>query len=808
MRRPLFAFCLCFVACIAVWINLADWKDNSNSPPNKGEEIFSSGSILIATGQVYQKESKISFNSEILILYIKSVSIQSINQNTNQNMNQSITQNVKMLSDESDEVSKDIISYEKNLICELSGDTDIAIGSYVQIRGQAELFSKASNPGEFDSAQYYEILNIGGKIKNAQILAVKEKQWSLLELLHKMESSFKERIYTCFPEKEASIISTMLLGDKSGLDSEIKSLYKRNGIIHILSISGLHITIIGMGIYHILRKIGLSQITSALIGCIILLLFGIMTGMAVSACRAIGMYMIRMFGECIGRSGDMLTSVGIMGVFVLIKQPLYLYHSGFYLSFGSILGIGMLCPALSSLFHRKKIKSKETFSYNMRRKVVITYLESGKEKLKNSLLSGLSVMLFTLPIHFWFYYEIPIYSLFLNVLILPFMNIIVTVSLFVMIVKGAGFLSPIVNRILWGYESLCTLFDTLPHGTWIRGKPLLWQILIYYGMLALLIMYIWRKNGIEREGGIKKDAGIKDIDKADRKHNIIVVVWILGAVLFLGARFKNDTVITFLDVGQGDAICIQTKEGQTFLVDGGSSSKSNIGKYILIPFLKYQGIEHIDGIFVTHPDADHMNGILELLKNQEENNITVGTLILPAIALEKRQEELGELMQSVQMNTGETGVKFMSVGEEFYRGDFSLTCLHPPKEYAANDTNSYSLCFLLEYKELSILLTGDVEGDGERLLLEELEKRKITEISILKVAHHGSKNSTGESILNQLQPRISIISCGQKNRYGHPHEELLLRLTQVDSYIMQTGKSGAIQIKIKKGKIAVQEYLF
>ena len=152
-------------------------------------------------------------------------------------------------------------------------------------------------------------------------------------------------------------MSTMLLGDDAGLDREIKELYKRNGIVHILSISGLHITLIGMTLYRLLRRMGMPVWPAALAGSGILILYGIMTGLGVSALRAIAMYLIRMLGEVLGRTYDMLTALGVAGAVTLLFNPMYLCHAGFLLSYGAVLGMGVL--KADAVWGREKAENKK-----------------------------------------------------------------------------------------------------------------------------------------------------------------------------------------------------------------------------------------------------------------------------------------------------------------------------------------------------------------------------------------------------------------------------------------------------------------
>ena len=721
----MFVLCLFLAAGSAVrlWFNMPPggaWQAVSAA----GREI-AEGDFLTLTGVVYKKETRIVYEREKIILYINSISFETINGSVMG--------------------SGAAVSY--GLICETDGEIPPSIGERIRIRGEFSYFSQATNPGEFNSFVYYKILNLGGTVKNAVVIMSDGRASRLKEGLYSLKEYWKDRLYACFPEKEAAIMVTMLLGDKTLLDNEVKDLYKRNGIVHILSISGLHITILGMGLYRLLRKAGCPAAAAALTGGVLLLLYGILTGLAVSACRAIGMFLIRMLGECLKRTYDMMTALGIMLALMLLNRPGYLLHSGFLLSFGSVCGIGLLLPVLSG---GKGIKNR----------------------LKQSIAASLSIMLFTLPIHLYFYYEIPVYSILLNLLVLPFMSIVMVVGMIILLIPGLGFLAVIDCLILTGYESLCGLFDRLPFHTWTPGCPEIWQIIVYYLILVSLLL------------------------TGKRWNSFVKVVLLFLSVIIISLPAPMRTQITFLDVGQGDCICIRTATGDVYLFDGGSSSKSQTGKYIIMPFLKYYGISHIDAVFISHPDTDHCSGILELLAMGRENGLTIGELVLPGIASKERAQEFGELLEAARL-AGDVRVSYIAAGNTFHSGEVDFTCLHPPTGYYNSDANAYSQCFLMRCGDFSMLLTGDVQGEGEQLLIKELENRGIEKITMLKVAHHGSDNSTPRELLRELSPQAAVISCGRNNRYGHPREELLERLSEAAGTIYITAGKGAVQVQLK-----------
>ena len=921
MKRPLFLAALFLVVIAALRLGAGGAED---VPPGyvSAKELEAAQELLIA-GQVYQKDET--------SIYLKSVVIYDSN-----------------APGQSAGVSGQGIPCAENFICEMQGEADIPLGRTVAVQGIFAPYSHATNPGEFDAAVYYRTLSIGGKLRKAQMKACGEDWWPVRNGLYELKCLLKERLYRIFPGKEAAVMSALLLGDKKDLDSELKDLYKRNGILHILSISSLHITIIGMTVYRLLRRIGLPICPAAVGGSVLLLLYGGMTGFSVSACRAIGMYLIRMFGEVAGRTYDMLTALGVMGAVMVAWNPYYLQSSGFLLSFSSVLGLGVVSPVLAPSPGRKPSKPagkgwKATGGSLVERmhsqllgmrgnplkvqgnpfKVQGKSLEVQKRPLGTqgkslgaqghplevqglageigaalgegcrglgrglfqSAMASLSITLTTLPIQLWFYYEVPVYSVFLNLFVLPLMKPMMITGLLAMLVPGLGVLGGIDYIILQSYEFVCGCFDRLPFHTWNPGCPRVWQIVVYYLLLAGVVLvrgHRKRKEEAERMGltgewgrrkedgrpgmagsrmdgvpgiagnriesrpgmagnrmdgvpgtvGNRKKACLQEPDGAvagraggmsgRMKRWPVEPCALAAAVLLFALRPAPENSVTFLDVGQGDCILVRTASGENFLFDCGSSSRSGVGKYLLIPYLKYEGIRNIDAVFLSHPDADHVNGAVELFEMGGENNITVGQLLLPAIREDARQEQLGELEAAAEQasQASPVPVGYLRAGMSFGCGSADFTCLHPGEGLGTEDVNAYSECFYVEFwesagdvqgregkaPEWTLLLTGDVQNEGEAALQKELDARDIRDVSVLKAAHHGSKNSTPKELLERLSPRLTVISSGRNNRYGHPHAELLERLEESGTVIAQTARYGAIMVDFAHGGVRVSAF--
>lgn len=451
MRRPLFMAALFLVMIAALRLKTGRADELQEGCIRAG--TLEADSQVVITGQVYQKDES--------NIYLKSVFYAGSNA-----FGQSAAD------------SQQFVPIQENIICDMEDAPGIPLGSMVAVQGTFMPYSRATNPGEFDASVYYRTLEIGGKVRKAVLLAAGEGTWLIRERLYRLKECLKERLYRIFPEKEAAVMSALLLGDKSELDGELKDLYKRNGILHILSISSLHITIIGMSIYRLLRRTGLPTGVCAAGGSVILLLYGCMTGFSVSACRAIGMYLIKMLAEVAGRTYDMLTALGLMGALMVLRNPFYLENSGFLLSFTSVLGIGVVYPALMPPLPDGRERGKQ------KGRIPGQVLKG----LLASLFASLSITLTTLPVQLWFYYEIPLYSVFLNLFVIPFLKPMMITGLLAMLVPGLGILGMVDRLILNGYEFLCSCFDGLPFHTWNPGCPKIWQICVYYLILAGVVL--------------------------------------------------------------------------------------------------------------------------------------------------------------------------------------------------------------------------------------------------------------------------------------------------------------------------------
>ncbi len=666
----------------------------------------------------------------------------------------------------------------------IDSDTEPEIGKTVKVKGVCKAFSEASNPGEFDSRDYYRILKIAYRITDAQIIAQGGNKDIIKEALFDVRMSMEEIIDKCMNDRDAGVMKAVILGDKNSLDDEVKDIYKRNGIIHIIAVSGLHISILGMTLYKLLRKTGIGIIPSCILSVTIMYLYGNLCGMSTSAARAIIMFSMRIFADVVGRTYDMLSALALSAILLIVRQPLYIEHSGFLMSFGAVVAIGYVLPALPRIFREGKFK---VFG------------------------AGISITLVTLPVYMSFYYTFPVYSIFLNLFILPLMTILMSCGI-IMIAAGALFMpvgiaiGMVDHLILKWFLLCCGAGDILPKSTWYTGHSRPWQVGIYIFIL-FVFAYLSDKNSDIFEKYFAKALKRKyKFNTAKSKRIFFHIRNLLMAIgiFILCLRFHPELRITMLDVGQGDGIIMETKHSR-YLIDGGSTSKSDVAKYQIDPFLSYEGIGSLDAVILTHEDEDHMSGILELMEymGERKGNIQIKNLILPDVSENSR----GVNYRRLETEARKLGIPihYIKRGDHIKDRDMEIECIGPCGGMDTAEPNAYSTVLFVKYGGFKGLFTGDVDGVGQDLLRDYISgnREEFENLTVLKVAHHGSKYTSDEEFLKMVNPKISLISCGKDNRYGHPHKELLDRLIKIDSSVYITAENGAITVDVNRGECKI-----
>lgn len=667
---------------------------------------------------------------------------------------------------ESEKANKERRNYG-NCLVYIKEEPNLEIGNWIEVQGEMELFQEAVNPGMYDQRAYYRAQNIRYCLW-ADRYVVKNPQKDLLQnWIYQLRKKMANILELATDREDTGIMQAVFLGEKSNLDAELKEQYQENGIAHILAVSGLHISCIGLVIYQQLRKYSGSFWLSGILGGSVIVVYISLTGTSISALRAGIMFLTLLLANGMGKIYDMASALSLAVIVLLFYYPLQLFQCGFQLSVSTVAGIAVIAP--------------------------IIYEGEEHSKCWKGLAVSFAIQCTSMPILLWHFFTYPIYSILLNALVIPFASVL-------LISAGAGAIIGLYSMpaavcligsghlVLKYYRFLCQLLEQIPGALQVVGRGNWQQICFYVIVLFGLFFYMERQTDKKRRNpyGI-----LKPKRKIKFQKEIVTGT---GMLLFLAAalwflRPIPEVSITVLDVGQGDCSFVYLPDGSTMLIDGGSITENKVGAYRIKPFLYSKGVQILDYVVLTHPDADHINGIMELLESEA---IQIRTLLLPDVnAVKEAYKEIVSFCDDIV---------WLKKGMIWKAEGVTMCCLHPTEGFESNDTNACSAVLRFEYGDFSMLFMGDLGMEQEKSL-EGLEK-----VTVLKAGHHGSKYSTSEEFLNKIAPDHVILSYGEGNSYGHPHEEVLERLSKQLCKIWHTAKQGAIQIKLKQNGYRIYGY--
>ena len=555
-----------------------------------------------------------------------------------------------------------------------------------------------------------------------------------------------DHLLSIFPTDTADFAVALLLGDSSGLDYETETTFKVSGIRHIIAVSGLHVSILFALIYLMAGK---NRVLTALIGLPLLGFFAMVAGLSPSVIRACIMHGLMILAMLWDREYDPLTALAFAALVMLVMNPIVITDVGFQLSFACMLGILLYATKIKNwLLHEDRLGCAKG--------------KSVKEKLVRWFAGSISVsvgaMVFSTPLAALHFGTVSLVGVLTNLLTLwivtgVFYGILLICLLSFLWNAGAVAAAWVISWPIRYIFSVSKLLASFPlAAVYTRSNAILIWLIGCYILLGLLL--IMKKKRPVIFGCI----GALGLCAA------LLVSWLLP--------LQDDCRVTVLDVGQGQSIILQSKN-HTFLVDCGGDYDDTAAD-IAAETLLSMGICRLDGLIVTHYDADHAGGVDELL-----TRIQVDNLFLPAYDPDT------EISQNLLSFTA-GGVYPVNQHMALSAGDAKLSIVTSLDHDGGNES---SLCVLFQAGNCDILITGDRTELGEKLLLKQLV---IPNLELLVVGHHGAKSSTCQELLDVTAPQVAVISVGKNNRYGHPHETVLQRLEDCGARILRSDEDGTI----------------
>lgn len=668
-----------------------------------------------------------------------------------------------------------------------------SIGSVIRCYGDVQRIEAPGNPGQFDARAYYESERIWYSMWSDHI-TVRSAKDGLKEGLSVLRNDLVNFLNRTLPGEDAGVFADLVLGERILLDDGTRYDFQNAGIMHVLAISGLHISLIGMGLFTILLHLRLPIPAAAALASLVMTLYCLMIGSPGSGLRALIMFIVMLGARVTLRSYDLLSALSLAGVLMLIMNPGCLFQAGYQLSFAAVIGAGLVYPIMKKQFRQAPPSPEEKLrAGKLRRSRAWKILLHIKRSLPDAFLSYVSITSVTLPLIAYHYFEISPAGIPGNLLIVPLMEFVLIsgvigcLSFFLSVFIARTALLP-GTAVLELVRFILRRMRSIPGSSIVTGRPELWQIAAYYTALSVSLILLSR-----RESSSPRHLRTR---AARRRNRLLVPAFILSACFLLFYRDDPEFRFTMLDVGQGDCLFVHSREGGTFLIDGGSSDVKKVGRFRIEPYLKQQRITRIRGVFLSHDDGDHINGILELLDEEirAATPIRIDAVYIPEWM--KGNRPLESRCRALHIP-----IRLCSCGMRIRSGDLSFQVLHPFRDHGFRKGNEGSLVIRLDRKTFRLLLTGDLEGQGEEETLPYLGR-----VYVLKIGHHGSKSSTSDVFLDRTKPALALISAPKKSRYGHPHKEVLKRIRSHGSACLITKDCGAVTIGYDSGKYRISRF--
>ena len=694
-------------------------------------------------------------------------------------------------------VGQDRLTVDGLVRLQISGaESGLRYGDLVQVCGLLTRPELPGNPGAFNYRSYLErqglsgVLLVKGEADLEKIQSVPVNP--LLKAAHALKERLAYAATASLEPAQAALFNGVVFGDQGRIDPQTRKAFTETGVVHILSVSGLHVGFVIGGLYGLLRLLRVRPERTAPVLTPVLLFYVLMVGFAPSVLRAAVMGLLLLWADHWNRRRDWPTTMAVAVLLILLGNPLQIYHPGFQLSFAATWGILYLIPFLN--------------------KVGATWLGAlpgAANLIVLSLFVTVAAELATIPLIAWYYNLVSPVSLLANLIVTPLVGLIIF----------AGFLAALLGQLWLPLAELinasnglfidillksAVFFQKLPGAVYyLPAPPIALMVAWYGGLLALVRLYSGGLPEVER----KRLAGW-------------LAVGLLGGVVLLGGWSwfgeKRELRVHFIDVGQGDSILIQSPYGRTMLIDCGGrrgewESGSGAGESAVTPYLRNAGVRRLDLLVLTHPHDDHAAGAVAVAENLPIGRVLATPLegapnnLADSASGSAEGNEVPAPYLKLLKGLSEKGVPidYATAGERLKLDRVTEVAVLWPLENgngAGTNLNDQSLVLKVTYGAQSFLFTGDIEPAAQSELLRESGELHA---NVLKMPHHGSRFLLPE-FLDAVAPDIAVISVGAYNSFGHPALSTLEQLgkRQIETY--RTDQDGAVVIRSDGRKLEVE----
>ncbi|HXQ69031.1 MAG TPA: DNA internalization-related competence protein ComEC/Rec2, partial [Pyrinomonadaceae bacterium] len=680
------------------------------------------------------------------------------------------------------------------------------------------------NPGVSSLSEYLDRKGYAatGVIKNPGSIERVGDVWVFppLAWLYSWRAFLQGEIHTRFDPETASVLDASLLGNRYDLSRETAERFREGGTFHVLVISGLHISFIGGVVFLALRRLTKRRLLQLVVPAVVVWAYSLAVGAEASVVRAALMFTFAGLAPVLFRQSTSLNGLGAAALVLLVNSPKELFNPSFQLTFLSVLAIVVVawpllqaCSAIGAwyptretpvapacsrglrwfcelLFWSERNWKRELARAPYRYRLFKTPLAALLERYRvqaclryffTAVVVSSAVQLLLLPLMIIYFHRLSPASLILNIVVGLLLAALSVVAL------AALLLSQLSLTLAVPFFKLANLIDWLMihsvdpfahynlasiHLPEYAGWSSLVYLLYYVPLLVLLVTRAkrWTKS-------------------------LVIAEVLLVAVLIVhpfSAMSDGKLRVDFLDVGQGDSALVTLPDGRTLLVDaggntdrhGGNTDRRSIGEAVVSEYLWWRGLDTVDYVLATHADADHIDGLNDVLRN-----FTVAAALVARSPA--NDPEYAKFAQT--LSATKTRVATIQAGDLIRFGDAEIEVLWPPAAAHANEPsrNNDSIVLRVEFGRRSLLLTGDIEKSGERALI---AGGKQLRADVVKVPHHGSRSSSTLPFVAATKASIAVISVGQSSMFGHPHPDVVERWQANGAQVFTTGKCGTITV--------------
>lgn len=663
------------------------------------------------------------------------------------------------------------------------------VGDGIQLVGRISEFHDYGNPGRMNMVMSNKAKGICGRamISKYSLVIEPRQEKSLARLAEQVRKKYEAYMAQAMPKQDAAAIFAMLFGGYQGIRPELLEAFTVTGIVHILSVSGSHITLMAGTANIVGRFLHMSPRATAALATGVILFYSLLAGAIPPVIRSALMGILTLLALTAGRERDAQHILGLVALGLLLYSPLWLFDISFQLSFGATAGLLYLAPPLRE---------------RLRKKLPVF--------VADSLAVTIGAQLSVLPIIAWYFNVLSLSSLLANLVIAPIVEWIIVAGLLAGLLAS---LLPMAGKMVFLLASV-VLGLVYELSRWVAALPgsqiymptfSWWGGILYYMGLGWLIIDGEHKKRLMSCVGSKYLLAMGRKLRDSKGWQVVFLLGMLVVVLCCGQMWCNnkEMQVHFIDVGQGDSALVITPHGRAFMVDTGGVREGSydIGSRVDVPYLLHYGVQKLDYIFLTHAHDDHAGGVKGILTKIPVGAIGIG------------HEGAGDYLQA--FGTGEIGkIKKLLVplqeGSSIELDGVRIDMLYSPESRTVQEShlqatgNEFSNLIRVSYGEASFLFTGDLVAEQEQQVLANGTNVAST---VLKVGHHGSRTSSSQEFLTVVNPGWAVISCGYNNSFGHPHKEILHRLTScTKAEILRTDQQGAIVFRTDGKSIKVESF--